>query len=77
MSERNPIPRCLSHLEQMLPKRDLSETVTIEKPTKETLDFLDWATGAAVNEYYLSADDHSDADRAGAWLKKVEKACEP
>lgn len=77
MSERNPIPPCLSHLEQMMPKRDLSETVTVEKPTKDILEFLDWAIRAAVQEFYVSTDDRSDADGASAWIEKLEKACEP
>ena len=50
-------------------------TVTVPAPARELVAFLFWAVGAAVSEFYLSSDDHSDEADAYDWLEKLGKAC--
>ncbi len=52
-----------------------SEQRTVAEPSKKVFEFLKWAASAAVNEYCLSTDDHTDYDAACAWLNEVGKVC--
>lgn len=51
------------------------ESITVERPTTEILDFIFWAIGAAVGEFYVTTDDRSDVDKATAWVEKIAQAC--
>ncbi len=44
---------------------------TVPCPSKEVFEFLCWACTAAVNEFYISTDDHTNYDAASKWLDQV------
>ena len=48
---------------------------TIPPPSPKVLQFLQWAIGAAANEFFGHDADYTNYDAARAWLGEIEEIC--